>query len=130
MPAQSDSLQPRRAYANGDTSTPQQPSKAQPDQPPARRYETAADLRELAVVITRMADDTGLASNLQNIITPYGLRVLLHDTDRFGMFERGNAYPTERFRKLLRQLRPRLGEAGSGEFKTMALVDVDPQSLL
>jgi len=106
VPAQSDTLQPRRAYANGDTNKPEQPNKTQPDQPPARRYETAADLRELAVVITRMADDTGLASNLQNIVTPYGLRVLLHDTDRFGMFERGNAYPTERFRKLLRQLGP------------------------
>jgi primosomal protein N' (replication factor Y) len=33
-------------------------------------------------------------------------------------------------RWLLRQLRPRLGEAGSGEFKTLAFVDVDPQSLL
>jgi primosomal protein N' (replication factor Y) len=33
-------------------------------------------------------------------------------------------------RWLLRQLRPRLGEAGSGEFRTMALVDVDPQTLL
>ena len=33
-------------------------------------------------------------------------------------------------RWMLRQLRPRLGEAGSGEFKTMAIVDVDPQTLL
>lgn len=33
-------------------------------------------------------------------------------------------------RWLLKQLRPRLGDSGSGEFRTMALVDVDPQTLL
>jgi hypothetical protein len=28
------------------------------------------------------------------VITPYGLRVMLHDTDRQGMFVRGSALPT------------------------------------
>jgi primosomal protein N' (replication factor Y) len=44
------------------------------------------------------------------------------------MLIRASSRPPLRW--LLRQLRPRLGEAGSGEFKTMANVDVDPQSLL
>ncbi|WP_326536800.1 flagellar motor protein MotB [Pseudorhodoferax sp.] len=104
VPAQSDTLQPRKAFANGDTATPEQPYQSQP--PVTRRYESAADLRELSAVIVKMAEDTGLQSNLQTLITPFGLRVLLHDTDRIGMFERGNAYPTERFRKLLRQMGP------------------------
>jgi primosomal protein N' (replication factor Y) len=47
---------------------------------------------------------------------------------RWQLLVRANTRPPLRW--LLRQLRPRLGEAGSGEFKTMALVDVDPQSLL
>lgn len=106
VPARSDVPQPGRAYPNGDADDPQKQQQSRPDQPPVRRLETAADLRELAGVISHMAEGTGLASNLQNIITPYGLRVLIHDTDRVGMFERGNAYPTERFRKLLRGLGP------------------------
>jgi chemotaxis protein MotB len=40
------------------------------------------------------------------VITPYGLRVMLHDTDRQGMFVRGSAVPTDRFRKLLRKMGP------------------------
>lgn len=103
VPAQSDTLQPRKAFANGDTSTRQQPDKTQPE---PRRYESASDLRELSGAIASIAQDAGLLGNLQTMVTPFGLRVLLHDTDRAGMFERGNAYPTERFRKLLRELGP------------------------
>lgn len=47
---------------------------------------------------------------------------------RWQMLVRASSRPPLRW--LLRQLRPRLGDAGSGEFKTMANVDVDPQSLL
>lgn len=105
VPAQSEQLQPRKAFTNGDTTKPEQPHKVQPPVE-TRRYESVADLRELSAVIAKLAEDTGLQSNLQTIITPYGLRVLLHDTDRVGMFERGNAFPSERFRMLLRRLGP------------------------
>ena len=47
---------------------------------------------------------------------------------RWQMLIRASSRPPLRW--LLRQLRPRLGDAGSGEFKTMANVDVDPQSLI
>jgi len=70
------------------------------------RYESAADLASLAKVLAEMSEDAGLASNLQSVVTPYGLRVMLHDTDKQGMFERGSAIPNERFRKLLRQMGP------------------------
>jgi chemotaxis protein MotB len=40
------------------------------------------------------------------VVTPYGLRVMLHDTDRQGMFMRGSALPTGRFVRLLRKMGP------------------------
>ncbi len=39
-------------------------------------------------------------------MTLQGLRVMLHDTDRQGMFARGSAMPSERFRSLLRRMGP------------------------
>jgi chemotaxis protein MotB len=40
------------------------------------------------------------------VITPNGLRVMLHDTDRQGMFVRGSPLPTDKFAKLLRAMAP------------------------
>jgi chemotaxis protein MotB len=103
VPAQGDTLQARKAFTNGENGP--------PDQTPGRtlsrrRYDSPADLQELSSVIARLGKETGLASNLQAVVTPYGLRVMLHDTDKQGMFERGNAFPTERFRRLLRKMGP------------------------
>jgi chemotaxis protein MotB len=69
-------------------------------------YETQADMAELAKVLHNLGEQTGLTGNVQSMITPYGLRVLLHDTDRQGMFKRGSAMPSERFRSLLQKLGP------------------------
>jgi chemotaxis protein MotB len=68
------------------------------------RFESAADLKELAAVLAEMSDQAGLASNLQSVITPYGLRVMLHDTDKQGMFQRGSAIPSDPFSALLFKL--------------------------
>lgn len=70
------------------------------------RYETAADLAELAQVLQRLSEDAGLGGNLQSVITPQGLRVMVHDTEQQGMFLRGSAAPSERFRRLLRDMGP------------------------
>jgi chemotaxis protein MotB len=70
------------------------------------KYETQDDLEALSKALTKMSADFGLTSNLEAIITPYGLRVMLHDTDRQGMFVRGSAVPTDRFRQLLRKMGP------------------------
>lgn len=70
------------------------------------RYESPSDLKELAVVLEHLSQQSGLAGNLQTVVTPYGLRVMLHDTDKQGMFERGSAIPSERFRLLLRKIGP------------------------
>lgn len=69
-------------------------------------YESASDLEALSRALASMSADAGLSSNLQSVITPYGLRVMLHDTDRQGMFVRGSAIPTDRFKALLRKMGP------------------------
>lgn len=103
IPSQGDSLQARKAFTNGENGP--------PDWTPGHtysrtRYESPADLQQLSSVLARLSDEAGLASNLQTVVTPYGLRVMLHDTDKQGMFERGSAFPTERFRRLLRKMGP------------------------
>lgn len=74
--------------------------------PVKRRYESPAELQELAREVLRMGREAGLAGNLQAVVTPYGLRIMLHDTDRQGMFDRGSAIVTERFKALLRKMGP------------------------
>lgn len=69
-------------------------------------YENPADMQELARMIAQLSEKVGLAANLQTIITPYGLRVMVHDTDGQGMFERGNAKPSGHFSNLLREMGP------------------------
>lgn len=71
-----------------------------------KRYESAADLQELAQALARLSEDANLRRNLQSVITPYGLRVMLHDTDKQGMFQRGSAVPSDPFRKLLHRMGP------------------------
>lgn len=68
------------------------------------RVESAADMQALARLLDRMAEESGLSGNLQTVITPYGLRIMFHDTERQGMFERSSAVPNGRFRLLLRRM--------------------------
>jgi len=69
-------------------------------------YDSPADLKSLSKKLEKMSEDAGLAANLQSEVTPYGLRVMLHDTDRQGMFMRGSALPTGRFARLLQKMGP------------------------
>jgi chemotaxis protein MotB len=70
------------------------------------KYESATELAALAHALEQMSADAGLSSNLATVITPNGLRVMLHDTDRQGMFVRGSPLPTDKFAKLLRAMAP------------------------
>ncbi|MFA9218217.1 MAG: flagellar motor protein MotB [Sphingomonadaceae bacterium] len=70
------------------------------------KYDSPNDLAALSRALTKMSADFGLTSNLESIVTPYGLRIMLHDTDRQGMFVRGSAVPTDKFRALLRNMGP------------------------
>ena len=76
------------------------------DAKPKMSYQTPEDLMALSRALDKLSDEAGLKSNLQSVVTPHGLRVMLHDTDKQGMFVRGSAVPTDRFRKLLREMGP------------------------
>jgi chemotaxis protein MotB len=69
-------------------------------------YDTPDDLAALSRVLATMSADAGLSSNLATVVTPYGLRVMLHDTDRQGMYLRGSPLPTPRFARLLHKMGP------------------------
>jgi chemotaxis protein MotB len=70
------------------------------------KYESASELAALAHALEQMSADAGLSSNLATVVTPNGLRVMLHDTEHQGMFVRGSALPTEKFAKLLHAMAP------------------------
>jgi len=70
------------------------------------KYESPSELAALAHALEKMSADAGLSSNLAAVVTPDGLRVMLHDTDRQGMFVRGSPLPTDKFAKLLRAMAP------------------------
>lgn len=67
-------------------------------------YDSPQDLERLAERLRALGEDAGLEDNLGLAITGQGLRVMLHDTDRRGVFQLGSAVPNERFRGLLRRL--------------------------
>lgn len=69
-------------------------------------YESPSDMESLARLLQKLSADAGLEGNVQAVVTPYGLRVMLHDTDQQGLFERGSSFASERLRKLLRSLGP------------------------
>ncbi|WP_306396179.1 flagellar motor protein MotB [Telluria beijingensis] len=85
---------------NAGTSNPGSPSA------PKVAYETPSDLAALSKALTELSVNAGLAANLATVVTPYGLRVMLHDTDQQGMFMRGSALPTGRFARLLQKMGP------------------------
>lgn len=101
IPSQGDTLAPKRKVVNGDVEEPKEGYRLS-----KTRYDSAADMQELAEVVKRLTDDSGLADNLHTEVSLHGLRVMLHDTDRQGMFARGSAMPSENFRALLRKMGP------------------------
>ncbi|WJF90784.1 flagellar motor protein MotB [Paraburkholderia bonniea] len=68
------------------------------------RYESQKELRDLAALLDKIASDADLQNNLRTVVTPYGLRVMLHDTEREGIFERGSTTPSKRFIGLLERM--------------------------
>jgi chemotaxis protein MotB len=82
------------------------PHKENGGEGPKVRYDSPAELAVLSRQLGVMSEEAGLNKNLESVVTPYGLRVTLHDTDRQGMFLLGSAMPTDRFGRLLRQMGP------------------------
>jgi chemotaxis protein MotB len=69
-------------------------------------YDSPQDLARLSQTLQKLSEEAGLGANLSAVITPTGLRVMLHDTDRQGMFMRGSPLPTPRLGRLLRAMGP------------------------
>jgi chemotaxis protein MotB len=69
-------------------------------------YDSPQDLAKLKQSLVEMSKESGLSQNLSAVVTPFGLRVMLHDTDREGMFLRGSPLPSPRFARLLRKMGP------------------------
>jgi chemotaxis protein MotB len=69
-------------------------------------YDSPQDLARLSQTLQKLSEEAGLGANLSAVVTPTGLRVMLHDTDRQGMFMRGSPLPTPRFGRLLRAMGP------------------------
>ena len=106
MPHTGSTEEPGDKKARGEANTRTTADTAEAAPAARIKYDSPADLEALSRALTKMSSDFGLTSNLEAIITPYGLRVMLHDTDRQGMFVRGSAVPTDRFRGLLRKMGP------------------------
>jgi chemotaxis protein MotB len=102
LPSKGDTLGKRKA--NTGDSDPAGPGEGM--RLSKAHYESHADMAELSKILAQLAADVGLAKNIRTIITPTGLRVLMHDTDKQGMFQRGSSAPNERFRRLLKNLGP------------------------
>jgi chemotaxis protein MotB len=99
---------PMPRTGNSDVQGSEQRSTEQnPQQAPQKvAYETKEDLQLLAKALQEMSKDAGLQNNLESVVTSNGLRVMLHDTDRQGMFVRGSAIPTGKFQTLMRKMGP------------------------
>lgn len=69
-------------------------------------YDSPQDLHKLKQALMQMSAEAGLGQNVSAVVTPFGLRVQLHDTDREGMFMRGSPLPSPRFARLLRKMGP------------------------
>ena len=102
LPSDGNVLGPRRPSSTYDD--PQ--GRGAPIRLSKTLYESREDMQELGEILARLSEQNGLAGNLQWMVTPFGLRVMLHDTEKAGMFELGSAVPNERFRRLLREIGP------------------------
>ena len=97
------SLRPSGTQGNDEAKTAHAPKAA----------DTVDSLEELAERVRALGKEAGLLDNLQTIITPMGLRIMLHDTDDSGVFVSGGATPSEPFRPLLSKLGRLMGAVGN-----------------
>ncbi|MFC4762313.1 flagellar motor protein MotB [Dyella koreensis] len=76
-------------------------------------YESGEELKQLAAEVEKLGRDANLQNNLQAVMTPSGLRVMLHDTHRRGIFELGSALPERRFEELMRRMGELFAKVGN-----------------
>lgn len=84
------------------------PQNAAPLQ--AERYESEADMQELARLMSLLAERTDALANIEVQVVPQGLRILIKDDATRFMFERGSARINPHFRTLLGALAQELAK--------------------
>lgn len=77
-----------------------------PDDLRPGRVESELDKQRLAILITQLAEQQGMADNLQLNVVPEGLRIQIHDHSDKPMFNRGSARLASEFEQLLKTLAP------------------------
>jgi chemotaxis protein MotB len=78
-----------------------------------REIDSDDELKALASAVKQLAREAHLENNLQAVITPSGLRVMLHDTHRKGIFELGSATPDHVFDQLMQRMGKLFGQIGN-----------------
>ena len=100
VPSQHDSVHTVTSFYNGNGNGPETDSLIQ------GTFDTQEQLVLLAQVIENMARQTSAEGNVDIIVTPQGLRIVLQDDYKQSMFLRGGATLTPFFEDLLLALAP------------------------
>lgn len=72
--------------------------------------ESPEELAALSRRVREVGSLVGLGENLAMMVTAEGLRIMVHDTEKSGMFKLGSAEPTPQFISLLRRIGPMFRE--------------------
>ena len=83
---------------------PQEKTGAQPDA--KKLLDSPEELAELSRRVRKAGVQIGLTEHITTVVTAEGLRILLHDTDKQGMFRTGSAQVMPAFAQLLHRIGP------------------------
>lgn len=90
-----------------DPIIPPKPQEKTGGEPDAKKLlDSPEELAELSRRVQNAGAQIGLSENITAVVTAEGLRILVHDTDRSGMFRSGSAEVMPAFAKLLRRIGP------------------------
>lgn len=90
------------------TPKPQDRTGAQPDA--KKLLDSPEELAELSRRVRKAGAQIGLAEHITALVTAEGLRIMVHDTEKVGMFKSGSAEPSWAFQQLLRRIGPMFQE--------------------
>lgn len=90
------------------TPKPQDKTGGQPDA--KRLLDSPEELAELSRRVHAAGATIGISDHITAVVTAEGLRILIHDTEKQGMFRLGSAEPMPAFAKLLRSIGPMFQE--------------------
>lgn len=91
-----------------ETPKPQDRTGAQPDA--KKLLNSPEELAELSRRVRKAGAQIGLAEHITALVTAEGLRIMVHDTEKVGMFKSGSAEPSLAFQQLLRRIGPMFQE--------------------